>query len=165
MKKKILILVLIAIILCGIGYLVYDKFLNKEINTTPTNETSNINIEDLIEGTYHNDSENEYSYHSATLIAKNQTDSSIDFELSAIHGADKDNVNVGEVKGTAKKVGPNLYEFSDDGNAITFRFDIYKSFSRATVTESYKDDFNPYAGHNVHFSGKYIDTRIQTNNN
>ena len=172
MKKKLLIILIVIVLLGAASYLIYDKYLNKNHNTestttqlTQSDETTNTNVENLVEGTYHNDSENEYSYHSAILIVKNQTNSSIDFELSAVHGANKDNVNVGEVKGTAKKIGDNLYQFKEEDNIITFKFDIFKSYSRAEITENYPDNFNPYAGHNVYFSGIYTDDRIHITDN
>ncbi|MBO5349101.1 MAG: hypothetical protein J6A89_04715 [Clostridia bacterium] len=110
-------------------------------------------------GTYNYKSEGKNYYHNANIIVTNQTGSSIDFQLSAVHGTDIEHVNIGEVSGTAKKIEADTYQFEEtiDGKIykITFEFVAHKAFEYITITESYPDNINPYAGHNVYFEGDY----------
>lgn len=112
-----------------------------------------------LNGTYKYKSESQNYYHDANIIVTNQTNSSINFQLSAVHGADVDHVNIGEVSGIAKKIGTDTYQFEEtiDGKTykITFEFVAHKAFEYITITESYPDNINPYAGHNVYFEGDY----------
>ena len=137
------------------------KHNNNNQNTTTENneiindEESNTNVS----GTYTIESENEYSYYSSTVTITNNTDSSIDFKISAVHGKDKENVNIGEVKGTAKKNNENEYIFEEeiDGNIskISFKFNNKGTNQYLTISEEYPNDINPYGGHGVYFASEY----------
>jgi len=132
---------------------------NNQTNTTSkveeNNNDTNPDTHITLTGTYINKSENENSYHSASIEITNQTDTTIDFKLEAIHGMDIDHVNIGNVSGTANKIDNNIYEFEEtiDGQTskITFEFNNNK----VTITENYPNSINPYAGHNVYFAGEY----------
>ena len=131
---------------------------NNQTNTTSKVEENNntdINAQQDLNGTYINKSENENSYHSASIEITNQTDTTFDFKIEALHGMDIDHVNIGNVNGTANKIDNYTYEFAEEINGqtsiITFKFNDNK----VTVTEKYPDNINPYAGHNVYFAGDY----------
>lgn len=153
MKKNKIIIILLLILIILSGYIVYEKVLNKN------NKEEKVVNEMVLSGTYNNKSENDYSYHDATLIVSNEKDTSIDFELSAVHGIDIEHVNIGEVKGTATKIKTNKYEFKeeidDKESKISFEFLSENNIQSVRITELYPDNMNPYAGHNVYFAGKY----------
>ncbi len=141
-----------------------EKNVNEEEKTDNNKETNDSTISDnttqkSLTGTYSNKSQTNDYYHDATITVTNQTNSSIDFKLTAVHGSDVDHVNFGEVSGIAKKTGKDTYQFEEtvDGTMakITFKFGEHQHQEYVTVTESYQDDINPYAGHNVHFAGDY----------
>lgn len=113
-----------------------------------------------LKGKYKFTSETENNYHNATINILEQNDSTIKFEISAVNGKDIDHVNIGELEGTAKKVGINQYVYEEtiDGTThkITFVFDAHRIFEWVTISESYyPDNNNPFAGHGVYFTGEY----------
>ncbi len=174
-KGNIIIIVVLAIIIATFIFIfsitnkMFDDNLinnnnynnNNNQNTTTennkiiSNEDSNI----IIPGTYTIESENEYSYYRSIAIITNYTDSSIDFKISTIHGKDKENVNIGEVKGTAKKINENEYLFEEtideNTNRISFEFSITENKQHLTIKEEYPNSINPYGGHGVYFAGEY----------
>lgn len=126
-----------------------------------TNDDTDLNTSTQISlnGTYSNKSETSSYYYSASVVVTNQTNSSIDFELSAVNGADIDHVNIGQVSGTAKKIKTDIYQYEETISGktykITFEFSAYRAFQYVTINESYPDNINPYAGNNVYFEGEY----------
>ena len=141
-----------------------------EINKEKTNnDTNNSKTEDKSEntkltltGTYTDEKETKDYYHKSEVTITNQTDNSIDFKISAMHGTDKERVNIGNVNGTAKKTGEYTYQFEEtkDGktSTITFIFTFHRMFTYLEIKESYPDNINPYGGNRVYFSGNYIQT-------
>lgn len=173
-KGNIIIVIVLAIIIAT--FIFIFSITNRMFNDTLTNNNYNnnnnqntttenneiINDEDsnaIIPGTYTIESENEYSYYSSIVIITNNTDSSIDFKISAVHGKDKENVNIGEVKGTAKKINEYKYLFEEniDGNnnKITFEFSSKGTTKYLTIKEEYPNNINPYGGHGVYFASEY----------
>ena len=123
-----------------------------------------------INGTYKSESETKNYYYSSQLIISNQTNNSIDFSISAVHGHDVDHVNIGEISGTANRidipkdfVAPDsiqyAYQFVDTidnkTNKITIVYTHFKKFEFVDIIEEYADDRNPYAGAGVYFEGDY----------
>lgn len=128
------------------------------------------NTQISIVGKYNNKSETSNYVHDASLVITNQTNSSIDFKLSAIHGSDIEHVNTGEVSGKATKIDipqdlidsdtkQYAYHFVEnvDGTTckITFVYTAYIMFEYVTVIEDYSDGINPYSGNRVYFEGNY----------
>lgn len=113
-----------------------------------------------VKGKYENKSENDGHYYNATINVTDQGESIIEFEISAVNGTDVEHVNIGELKGIAKKVGTNRYVYEENIDKkdykITFTFDAHRTFQWVKVEESYyPDSNNPYAGHGVYFTGEY----------
>ena len=131
---------------------------NQIDNNTSREEQSGDNNLDIT-GIYNIESKNEYSYYKSTVNITNNNDSSIDFIISTVHGMNEENVNVGEVKGVAKKIGDNEYvvEETRDGNTskISFVFSNKDLSQYLTIDESYSNDINPYGGHGVYFASIY----------
>ena len=131
--------------------------------TTPTNNNTNTS-NTSVNGKYQFKSQTDNYYHEATIEISNQNETSIIFSINAAHGMNVDNVNIGEVKGKATKIEvPNAtqyaYQFEEtqDGNTakIILVYTAHKMFEYVTVKEEYSNGINPYAGHNVWFSGDY----------
>lgn len=144
--------------------------VKNEEKTEIKNETPKTSIQKSIIGTYSNKLETNDYIHDASLIVTNHTDSSINFEISAIHGSNINNVNTGEVSGKATKIDipedaviPNstqyAYQFIDNNNGetckITFVYTNHKMFEYIQVIEEYPNNINPYAGARVYFEGEY----------
>lgn len=111
----------------------------------------------LLEGSYLNELINEELYHSSLVTISGQSESSIDFEISTVNGMSIDYVNIGELSGTAEKIEENCYRFEkteyDVTSVLLFFFDPWAN--TMTVSESYTDGYNPYAGAGVYFAGTY----------
>ena len=126
---------------------------------------NNDTIEKNLEGVWTDKREGEGFYHNGIIKITNQTADSIDFELSATNGRDVDHVNIGEVSGTAKKVG-NEYIFEEKREEYESKITIYLGDFEGTkavvVRENYSTENNPYAGHGVWFDGEY--TKENQNN-
>lgn len=137
--------------------------------TTPTNNNTNTS-NTSVNGKYQFKSQTDNYYHEATIEISNQNETSINFSINAAHGMNVDNVNIGELKGKATKIEvpqdcvvPNAtqyaYQFEEtqDGNTakIILVYTAHKMFEYVTVKEEYSNGTNPYAGHNVWFSGEY----------
>ena len=168
-KGNIMFVIIMVIIIIGFIFIfsiinrMFDDTLtnnNNSITTTEYNKIANDEDSDTkILGTYTIESENELSYYKSIVIINNYTNSSIDFNISTVHGRDKENVNVGEVKGTAKKINENEYLFEEaideNTNRILFEFSITDNKQHLTIKEEYPNSINPYGGHGVYFSGEY----------
>ena len=151
-------------------------------NTTPTNTNSNdsdktrttSNTENTTSisanGKYEFKSQTDNYYHESSIVITNQNDTSIDFSINAAHGKNVDSVNIGELSGKATKIDipqdcivsnstQYAYQFVEnkDGNTykITIVYTAHKVFQYVTVKEDYSNGINPYAGHNVYFTGEY----------
>lgn len=130
---------------------------NNETNTNNNkeNEVSNLKLE----GTYDKEAKNDMSYYKSTVKILGETNSSIEFTISTVHGKDPENVNVGNLSGTANKIGENTYQFEEiiEGklNTILFTFSKDETIQYLKISESYPDSINPYGGHGVYFAGKY----------
>ena len=178
MKKEnnilIILLLIIIAILAALCVLFATNKLSFNTNNTTTNdnktelnnnETNNNKTEDKQEntkltltGTYTDEKETKDYYHKSEVTITNQTDNSIDFKISAMHGTDRERVNIGNVNGTAKKIDENTYQFQEtnDGKISTITF-IFNN-NNLIVDEKYPDDINPYGGNRVYFKGNYIQT-------
>lgn len=139
---------------------------NKKTNAV-NNTSSNT---DYVNGKYQYKVQSSNVVHESYITISNQNESSIDFSISTVHGKDVDHVNTGELSGKATRIdvpedgkvpdsNQYAYQYVDtvDGktNKITFVYTAHRMFEYVTVTENYASDTNPYAGHNVYFSGEY----------
>lgn len=128
---------------------------NKESNK---NENSNKNESISFIGSYQNKSKTENYYHESNIIIKNQTDNLIEFAINAVHGKDENNVNLGTLEGTAKKIGDKTYVFVDNTEGIDyeikFTFSTNKQFINMKVEEKKSNGYSPY-GNNVYVEGDY----------
>jgi hypothetical protein len=111
-------------------------------------------------GEYTHKTENKDVYEEATIKITSQDDSSLTFEIDAVHGSDKDHVNIGKLSGVADKIEYNKYfceKQTEDGNeyVIFFTFNSNSNFKTLTVKESYTKDVHPFAGAGVSFAGEY----------
>ena len=111
-------------------------------------------------GKFTRKTENKDVYEEATINITAQDDSSLTFEIDAVHGSDKDHVNIGNLSGVAEKIDYNRYlceKQTEDGNeyAIFFTFNSNSNFKTVTVKESYTKDVHPFAGAGVSFAGEY----------
>ena len=149
---------------------------NKEINNSNNSNNSNKETEsdkksNSITGKYQRFENTDNHYVENNLTFTNQTTSSIDFEIIAGEGRDVDHVSVGELKGTAKLIDnipqdaiiPESTQYAyqyvenidEKDYRITFVYTAHKKSIYITIIEDYPDNFNPYGGHGVHFSGEY----------
>ncbi|MEE3342865.1 MAG: hypothetical protein VZS44_02115 [Bacilli bacterium] len=130
---------------------------NEEKIEEEISEETSTNL--IIEGTYTITSEGETGYYTSTANITNYTNSTIEFSISTAKGIDKEHVNIGEVKGTAKKTNENEYIFEETENGktskIIFKFSHKGTSQYLTIEEEYPDYINPYAGHGVYFAAEY----------
>lgn len=151
-----------------------QKYINKSKQTTNSEKNNNTNTNITTQksniGKYTDKSEYNGYYREAILEITNQTNSSIDFNLSASAGTDVNHVSTGDVIGKANKIEipqdyiipestQYAYQFVDniEGKTykITFIYTAHKKFEYVNIIEDYPDNFNPYAGHGVYFKGEY----------
>lgn len=140
----------------GKDYKFYDMKNHKVMeNSEGAHTTTELNVL----GKYENKSESEGHYHDAVINVTDQGEAVIEFEISAVSGKDANNVNIGQLKGKAVRVGVNKYVFEEsvdgDNCKITFTFDAHKMFQWVDVEESFSAGSNPYAGNGVSFAGNY----------
>lgn len=142
--------------------------LKKENNSNNSNSDNKNNIQATVNGIYSVKTDNSH-YREINLEISNKTNSSIDFKLSGTAGVDVNHVSTGEVSGIATRIDipqdsiipeseQYAYQFVDniDGKTykITFIYTAHKSFQYVNIIEEYPDNFNPYAGHGVYFTGE-----------
>ena len=195
----IICIIIIILLLITISEIYFYNNKNKETNNTILQENSAINkevvsnenntndlntptvIEEtekedesnyyiIINGTYSYKDESKDNYYSSELIISNQTSDSINFSISAVHGKDIDNVNIGEVNGLATKtqvpdelVDPNAKQYAyqfvdktgDSTNKITLVYTNHKGIEYVSVIEKYENGINPYGGAGVYFAADY----------
>ena len=152
-----------------------DNFTKQENRTTGINEskktdTSEVNNNAGMIGTYLNEKTDENYYHKSEIVITSQTEEKIDFHINTIHGRDEEHINIGELQGIATKIDvpENLvqaedkqlaYQFSEeiDGkmNKITIVYTAHRQFAFINIIEEYPNDINPYGGNRVYFSGEY----------
>ena len=150
----------------------YNNTQSNNSNTTEnTGTTTNSNTSSIsINGKYEFKQQNENYYHESSVEISDQSDTSINFSINAVHGRNVDTVNIGEISGKANKIDipqdcivPNstqyAYQFVEnrDGNTykITLVYTAHKMFEYVIIKEDYSNGINPYAGHNVNFAGDY----------
>ena len=143
-----------------------DSSLNKTVPAETTNAESKEDgkleskVQLSVNGKYEQKAKTEYEYYDSKVTIFNQTDSSVEFQIDAVHGKDENNVNIGSVRGLAKKTNTeNEYVFEEklDGKTNKIFFDFYKEGANQflSIGEEYNEGLNPYAGANVYFRGKY----------
>ena len=168
-KKTIIIfiltiIILILIIVIGLfatKVIPFDSNTNviSEENTGPGSDQESVEKILMLNDTYTIHEETSEAYVDASVVITNQTDDSIDFNISKAKGTDKDHVNIGNVSGTATMIEKYKYEFKEtlDGktNIITFDFTNNGPYLILNITESYPDDLNPYGGNGIYFEGEY----------
>ena len=166
-EKNIVIVILLCIIILLIVFILLiatkkikitsktDNEDNQYNETIKKDSTNNTNIQQNLNGKYTNKSENENSYHYASIEITNQNETTFNFKIEALHGMDIDHVNIGNVSGTAIKIDNNTYEFEEEIDGQTSKITFKFNNNKVTITENYPDNINPYAGHNVYFAGNY----------
>ncbi|MBQ9318209.1 MAG: hypothetical protein IJR82_01060 [Bacilli bacterium] len=142
--------------------------LKNENNSNNSNSDNKNNIQATVNGIYSVKTDNGH-YREINLEISNKTNSSIDFKLSGTAGVDVNHVSIGDVSGIATIIDipqdsiipeseQYAYQFVDnvDGKTykITFVYTAHKSFEYVNIIEEYPDNFNPYAGHGVYFTGE-----------
>lgn len=131
-------------------------------NTTNTTQptTENEYFENINKGTYEREKVNGPDiYDESTLIISNETETTFNFEISALHGTDINNgrVNIGNLEGIAKKYEDAGYEYIESIDGVEYRLTInFVGENSAEIKVYYEGELgDPYCGMGVYFDGIY----------
>lgn len=124
-----------------------------------TKGTENNYTEEKVKYKRENINTNTYDEAYLEVSAEEDENGRIEFTISAVHGSDKDHVNIGELTGIAEVTSSLTYlcERVETGNEYALMINFYEDEKGkyAIVKEVITNDVNPYAGEGVTFAGRY----------